>query len=286
MNHPFSVKSLSFAYDKKKGNVIENISFDIPQGSIFGLLGPSGAGKSTTQKILIKLLQEYQGSATYFGKELKTIPQSYYEDIGVGFEMPVHFNKLTGMENLKFFASLYNKHIDLEAMMIRVGLGDAMNQEVGQYSKGMKMRLNFVKALLNDPSVLFLGEPTNGLDPSNARIVKDIILEEKKKGKTILITTHLMQDVEELCDQVAFIAKGKLIETSSPKALKLKYGKRQILVEYEDKNKLETALFSLENLDANVTFQTLLKSSKIITIHSQETSLDKIFIEITGDKHV
>jgi fluoroquinolone transport system ATP-binding protein len=286
MNHPFSVKSLSFAYDKKKGNVIENISFDIPQGSIFGLLGPSGAGKSTTQKILIKLLQDYQGSATYFGKELKTIPQSYYEDIGVGFEMPVHFNKLTGMENLKFFASLYKKHIDLEAMMIRVGLMDAMNQEVGQYSKGMKMRLNFVKALLNDPSILFLDEPTNGLDPSNARIIKDIILEEKKKGKTILITTHLMQDVEELCDQVAFIAKGKLIETSSPKALKLKYGKRQIIVEYEEKNELKSALFSLEKLDANLSFQTLLQSSKIITIHSQETSLDKIFIEITGDKHV
>jgi fluoroquinolone transport system ATP-binding protein len=148
------------------------------------------------------------------------------------------------------------------------------------------MRLNFVKALLNDPSILFLDEPTNGLDPSNARIIKDIILEEKKKGKTILITTHLMQDVEELCDQVAFIAKGKLIETSSPKALKLKYGKRQIIVEYEEKNELKSALFSLEKLDANLSFQTLLQSSKIITIHSQETSLDKIFIEITGDKHV
>ena len=212
--------------------------------------------------------------------------QDYYEDIGVGFEMPVHFNKLTGMENLKYFSSLYKKHIDIEAMMIRVGLGDALHQEVGQYSKGMKMRLNFVKALLNDPSILFLDEPTNGLDPSNARIIKDIILEEKKRGKTILITTHLMQDVEELCDQVAFIAKGKLIETSSPKALKLKYGKRQLIVEYEEKSEFKTALFSLENLDHNADFQTILKTNKIITMHSQETSLDKIFIEITGDKHV
>jgi fluoroquinolone transport system ATP-binding protein len=285
MIYPFSVKDLSFAYSKKKGHVINHISFDIEEGTIFGLLGPSGAGKSTTQKILIRLLQDYEGSATFYGKELKSLPQSYYENIGVGFEMPVHFNKLTGLENLKFFASLYKNHIDYEALMVRVGLADAMHQEVGQYSKGMKMRLNFVKALLNDPKIIFLDEPTNGLDPSNARIIKDIILEEKKKGKTILITTHLMGDVEELCDKVAFIAKGTLLETSSPKALKLKYGKRELIVEYEEKGTLTSANFSMENLHLNQSFHAIIQTNKIVTMHSQETSLDKIFIEITGEKH-
>jgi ABC-type Na+ transport system ATPase subunit NatA len=177
--------------------VVKDLNLVIQPGQIFGLLGPSGAGKSTTQKVLIKLLPGYQGEVLYLGKPLSSWKQNFYEDIGVGFEMPVHFNKLTAMENLKYFSSLYKKHINIEAMMVRVGLGEAMHQPVGQYSKGMKMRLNFVKALLNDPQVLFLDEPTNGLDPSNARIIKDIILEEKKKGKTILITTHLMGDVEE-----------------------------------------------------------------------------------------
>jgi fluoroquinolone transport system ATP-binding protein len=280
----YEIKHLNYRYQSKKDYVVKDLSLSIHQGQIFGLLGPSGAGKSTTQKVLIKLLPGYEGEVLYLGKPLSSWKQNFYEDIGVGFEMPVHFNKLTAMENLKYFSSLYKKHIDMEAMMVRVGLGEAMHQPVGQYSKGMKMRLNFVKALLNNPQVLFLDEPTNGLDPSNARIIKDIILEEKKKGKTILITTHLMGDVEELCDEVAFIADGRLLETASPKSLKLKYGKRELKVEYLEGEKLKQQQFAMDGLDKQVAFQSLLQHNKIITMHSQETSLDQIFIQITGKK--
>jgi fluoroquinolone transport system ATP-binding protein len=280
----YEIKHLNYRYQSKKDYVVKDLSLSIHQGQIFGLLGPSGAGKSTTQKVLIKLLPGYEGEVLYLGKPLSSWKQNFYEDIGVSFEMPVHFNKLTAMENLKYFSSLYKKHIDMEAMMVRVGLGEAMHQPVGQYSKGMKMRLNFVKALLNNPQVLFLDEPTNGLDPSNARIIKDIILEEKKKGKTILITTHLMGDVEELCDEVAFIADGRLLETASPKSLKLKYGKRELKVEYLEGEKLKQQQFAMDGLDKQVAFQSLLQHNKIITMHSQETSLDQIFIQITGKK--
>ena len=280
----YEIKHLNYRYQSKKDYVVKDLSLSIHQGQIFGLLGPSGAGKSTTQKVLIKLLPGYEGEVLYLGKPLSSWKQNFYEDIGVGFEMPVHFNKLTAMENLKYFSSLYKKHIDMEAMMVRVGLGEAMHQPVGQYSKGMKMRLNFVKALLNNPKVLFLDEPTNGLDPSNARIIKDIILEEKKKGKTILITTHLMGDVEELCDEVAFIADGRLLETASPKSLKLKYGKRELKVEYLEGEKMKQQQFAMDGLDKQVAFQSLLQHNKIITMHSQETSLDQIFIQITGKK--
>lgn len=285
MEYAFEINSLNFAYSSKRGNVLHDISLKIPKGSIFGLLGPSGAGKSTTQKILIKLLNDYQGDVRFFGQSLNELGQAYYERIGVGFEMPVHFNKLSGYENMKFFASLYQRHIDFEKLMIRVGLGNAMHQQVGQYSKGMKMRLNFVKALLNDGDVLFLDEPTNGLDPANARILKDIILEEKAKDKTIIITTHLMGDVEELCDEVAFIANGKLLESSNPKALKLKYGVREIKVEYQDKEGLKQHFFPMEKLASDAFFQQLIQEDRIVTMHSQETSLDKIFILITGEDH-
>jgi fluoroquinolone transport system ATP-binding protein len=281
----FAITNLSYRYPKQKKQVLEQVSLTIQEGTIFGLLGPSGAGKSTTQKILTKLLPNYQGDVHYFGQSLKTLSKRYYEEIGVGFEMPVHFNKLTGLENMRFFASLYEQKIDYQSLMIRVGLGEALHQQVGQYSKGMKMRLNFVKALLNNPKVLFLDEPTNGLDPSNARIIKDIILEEKAKGKTILITTHLMNDVEELCDDVAFIVKGKVIETASPKSLKLKYGKRELKIEYVDQNELKVALFPLDQLHLNQQFQTIVEKHKIVTMHSLETSLDKIFIDITGENH-
>lgn len=285
MEYAFEINQLSFAYSSKRGNVLHDISLKIPKGSIFGLLGPSGAGKSTTQKILIKLLTDYQGDVRFFGQPLNELGQAYYERIGVGFEMPVHFNKLSGYENMKFFASLYQRHTDFEKLMIRVGLGNAMHQQVGQYSKGMKMRLNFVKALLNDGDVLFLDEPTNGLDPANARILKDIILEEKAKGKTIIITTHLMGDVEELCDEVAFIANGKLLEASNPKALKLKYGVREIKVEYQEKEGLKQHVFPMEKLATDTFFQQLIQEDRIVTMHSQETSLDKIFILITGEDH-
>jgi fluoroquinolone transport system ATP-binding protein len=285
MANVYEIRGLHYRYSLKNDYVIKDLNLDIQEGQIFGLLGPSGAGKSTTQKVLIKLLPGYEGNVTFKGKPLKTLNQSFYENIGVGFEMPVHFNKLTADENLKYFASLYKKKINYRDLLVRVGLGEAMHQPVGQFSKGMKMRLNFVKALLNDPQVLFLDEPTNGLDPSNARIIKDMILEEKKKGKTILITTHLMGDVEELCDEVAFIANGQLLETASPKSLKLKYGRREVKIEYSEKEQLKSLILPLDGLSNHSLFQTILKDNRIVTMHSQETSLDKIFIEITGKKH-
>lgn len=285
MANLYEIRDLNYRYNIKQDYVVKRLNLDIKEGQIFGLLGPSGAGKSTTQKVLIKLLPGYEGSVLFKGKPLKTLTQTFYEDIGVGFEMPVHFNKLTADENLKYFASLYKKKINYRSLLVRVGLGEAIHQPVGQYSKGMKMRLNFVKALLNDPQVLFLDEPTNGLDPSNARIIKDIILEEKKKGKTILITTHLMGDVEELCDEVAFIAHGELLETATPKSLKLKYGRREVKVEYSDQQQLQSVVLPLDGLSNHGLFQQILKENRIITMHSQETSLDKIFIEITGKKH-
>jgi fluoroquinolone transport system ATP-binding protein len=285
MQPVFEVRNLSYRYRKQSKPVLHGLNLTIQKGQIFGLLGPSGAGKSTTQKILVKLLPGYEGEVNYLGKPLQSYRQNFYEHIGVGFEMPVHFNKLTGLENVRYFASLYQHHTDYQALMIRLGLGDAMNQPVGEYSKGMKIRLNFVKALLNDPEVIFLDEPTNGLDPHNARIVKDLILEQKQLGKTILITTHLMGDVEELCDEVAFIAKGELIETSSPKALKLKYGKRELKIEYLVDNQLQSTLLSLDHLADQAAFMEILKQHTIVTMHSQETSLDKIFIALTGQNH-
>lgn len=284
MEQAFVLRNVNFRYNKKQDNVLCDVSFNVQAGTIFGLLGPSGAGKSTTQKVMIKLLNDYDGEILYFGKPLKSYNKSFFEDIGVGFEMPVLFNKLTAMENLSFFANLYKRKIDYEALLIRVGLGEAKNQQVGQYSKGMKTRLNFVRALINDPKVIFFDEPTNGLDPTNARIIKDIIMELKAAGKTIFISTHLMGDVEELCDEVAFISEGKVLEISTPKALKLRYGKPQIRVEYLKDEVTSQALFPLQDIGANAEFINLLKQYPLLTIHSAETSMEQIFIDVVGKK--
>lgn len=278
----YKITDLRFKYPKNKEDTIKGISFEIKDGEIFGLLGPSGVGKSTTQKLLIKLLRGYEGEVLYKGKDLKSYDSSYFEEIGVGFEMPVHFSKLTAEENLDFFKKLYKSTIDTEDLLKRVGLYDDRNKRIGQYSKGMKVRLNFVRAMLNNPKVLFLDEPTNGLDPKNARIIKEIIKEFKDEGGTVLLTTHLMNDVDELCDRVAFMANGIIAEISTPKDLKLKYGSREVDIEYKDGDSVAKSTFKLDNLGSNHDFINIIKEKEIITIHSKENTLDDIFIKVTG----
>ena len=279
----FQVENLTFRYPGNKEDTIKGISFGIGEGEVFGLLGPSGVGKSTTQKILIKLLDKYKGDVLYKGKSLKSFNKEFYQEIGVGFEMPVHFSKLTANENLDFFKSLYKTRIDTDDLMKRVGLYEHRDKKVNEYSKGMKARLNFVRALVNNPKVLFLDEPTNGLDPKNARIVKDIIKEFKNKGGTVLLTTHLMNDVDELCDRVAFMADGKIAEIDSPKNLKLKHGERKVEVEYiGSSDSLIKEGFDLNTLNTDEAFINIVRTKEIITMHSKETTLDDIFIKVTG----
>lgn len=276
-----TVRNLRYMYPRSKDDTIKGIDFDIKEGEIYGFLGPSGAGKSTTQKILIKLLRGYEGEILYCGKPLSAYSDEFYQDVGVSFEMPISFSKLTAMENLEFFKQLYKNTADVEPLLRRVGLWDDRNKKAGEYSKGMKIRLNFVRALLNNPRFLFLDEPTNGLDPANARIMKDMIREFKQQGGTVFLTSHIMSDVDELCDRVAFIADGKLREEDSPRNLKIKYGKRTVKVEYRENGELKSAEFSMEEIKSPQFF-TLLQEKEIETLHSGETTLEDIFIKVTG----
>jgi len=284
MEKVFEVKNLGYTYKKHDIEAVKDVSFDVRKGEIFGLLGPSGAGKSTTQKIMTKLLKDYRGDIFYFGKDLEAYGNDFFEDIGVGFELPVHFSKLTGRENMDFFARLYQRNGDIDALLKRVGLYGDKDRLVGEYSKGMKMRLNFVRAMLNDPDFLFLDEATNGLDPKNAKIIKDLIREFKDDGGTVLLSTHLMNDVEELCDRIAFITGGVIRETSTPRDLKLKYGRRELHVEYFDNGRTEKQVFDLDAISENEAFMDLIRHKHIETMHSGETSLDEIFIKVTGEE--
>jgi fluoroquinolone transport system ATP-binding protein len=278
----FKVNDLRFTYPKNKEETIKGISFEIGKGEIFGFLGPSGAGKSTTQKILIKLLDQYQGIISYNGSNISELDDSFFENIGVSFEMPIHFSKMTAMENINFFLKLYKKNADVKELMTAVGLWEDRDKMVSEYSKGMKIRLNFVRAMLNDPEMLFLDEPTNGLDPTNAMILKDLIRAFKKRGGTVFITSHIMNDIDQLCDRVAFIVDGQIIEMDSPRNLKLKYGKRIMKVEYKEKGTLVTKEFPMDHIGQNEEFIGILQTKDIETLHSGETTLEEIFIKVTG----
>lgn len=279
----FKVKNLVFKYPKNSDNTIKGIDFEIKQGEIFGFLGPSGAGKTTTQKILVKLLNYEMGEIHFDEKDLKSFNDAFYEEIGVCFEMPISFSKLTAMENLEFFQKLYKNHAEIQPLMERLGLWEDRNKLVGEYSKGMKIRLNLVRALLNKPKMLFLDEPTNGLDPKNSRIVKEIIREFAHNGGTVFLTSHIMSDVDELCDRVAFIADGKIAEIDSPRNLKIKYGKRTVTVEYKENNQTISKVFNMDEIKTEE-FTQLIQNKEIETIHSGETTLEEIFIQVTGVK--
>ena len=277
------VKGLSFKYPKDKKNTIKGVDFSIKKGEILGFLGPSGAGKSTTQKILIGILKGYEGSVKVLGKEIKTWNKDFYERVGVSFEYPNLYHKLSGLENLNFIKSFYKgETIDSIELLSMVGLKDQANLKVAKYSKGMKMRLNFIRALLNNPNIIFLDEPTSGLDPVNAKNIKEIILKEKAKGKSIFLTTHNMTVADELCDRVAFIVDGEIRLIDTPKELKLKYGKRSLKVEYFTNDHTVQEEFNLKDLGYNNKFIELLKKENIKTIHTQEATLEEIFVKTTG----
>lgn len=275
---------LSYTYRGQQLPAVDDISFSVASGEIFGFLGPSGAGKSTTQKILIRLLRGYHGHASINGQELNLLSNDFYNQIGVGFELPNHYPRLTALENLQFFSSFYkNKNSNLMELLEMVGLQEEAHKTTAEFSKGMKMRLNFVRALVHDPEILFFDEPTSGLDPVNARKIKDIILQLRKRGKTIFLTTHNMHDAEELCQRVAFITRGHISLTDSPQNLKLQYGTRKLTLSYGN-GQISSREFPLDKLGDNPEFLSLIRNEYIQSIHSAEATLEEVFIKTTGQK--
>ena len=278
-----SVKDLEYTYPKSKKKAVDGVSFEIKKGEIFGFLGPNGAGKSTTQKVIIGLLKGFKGEVNVFGKNLHNWKTNYYERVGVCFELPNHYQKLTALENLQLFGSFYSqKTIPPMKLLKLVELEKDANTRVGNFSKGMRTKLNFARSLINNPEVLFLDEPTTGLDPISSRLIKRIILKKKELGAAIFLTTHNMTDADELCDRVGFIVEGKLVLVESPKQLKIAHGKKIVKVEYIKNKDLVSEEFNLANLGENKQFIDLLKGGKVQTIHTAEATLEDIFIKATG----
>lgn len=275
------VKNVYFSYTNSP--FIENINFNVGKGEILGFLGPSGAGKSTLQKILTGLLSNYQGEVIVKGTDLVKKDSSFYEDIGIDFEFPSLYEKFTAVENLKFFGSLYSKElVPIDELLEMIGLSNEGNKKVSEYSKGMKSRLNFIKALIHRPDVIFLDEPTSGLDPANSRIMKGIIRKLKEQGKTIIVTTHNMHDAAELCDRVAFIIDGKIKALDTPRNLMKSKDGTKIVYTYYDSDKECSNVVQTSATSSDEQLARLLAENRILSIHSMEPTLEDVFVELTG----
>ena len=276
------VRDLIFSYDRRRV-CLQDISFSVREGEILGFLGPSGAGKSTLQKILCGILRDYQGSVEVLGTQMKQRSDAFFNQIGVDFEFPNLYAKFTGMENLTYFASLYaTPSRDPLPYLERIGLAGDRHQKVAHYSKGMKMRLAFIRALLHDPRLLFLDEPTSGLDPSYSRVMKDMILEQRVEGKTIILTTHNMHDADELCDRVAFIVDGRIVALDTPRALR--GNSRDVAVKYVYRSEAGDREQStkLTDLSVDPVFRAQLEAGTLQHIRTVDPSLEDVFIQLTG----
>lgn len=277
------VEHLSFTYPGAARPTLDALSFSIAKGEVYGLLGPSGAGKSTTQRILMGLLSGFSGKAWVFGQPVAAQGRAYYERIGVSFELPTLYLRLTARENLKLFASLYDRPTrDAMELLALVDLAEAADQRVETFSKGMKMRLNLCRALLHDPELLFLDEPTTGQDPARARLTRELILRLKAEGRTVFLTTHNMAEAAEICDRVGFLAHGRIPVTGTPRALMREYGQRLLEVSVADGAGTETAHFPMEAIGRNEAFLALVASRDVVAMHTLEASLDDVFIRATG----
>jgi len=195
--------------------------------------------------------------------------------------LPNHYQKLSGKENLSLFGTFYPKESlrPAEELFELMGMKESMNDRVETYSKGMKMRLNFMRAIMHDPEILFFDEPTAGLDPVNAHKIKDLIKELRSRGKTIFITTHNMMTADELCDRVSFIVDGKIRITDVPFDLKKAYGQNRVKVIMPDG---EVGEFEMQGLGENSDFLTFIRKGEVSSIQSQEASLEEVFIKVTG----
>jgi ABC-2 type transport system ATP-binding protein len=269
---------------KKYGDfeAVKDISFSVKKGTIFGLLGPNGAGKSTTIKMLTCQFPPTSGTAYIRGLNTVVDATEIKRKIGVVFESQNLYEELSVYENLNFFRCLYGSPKEkISEVLKAIGMETHQKNKIKTLSKGMKQKIMIARALINNPETLFLDEPSSGLDPHSAREIRQMILDLKGQGKTILITTHNMEEADFLCDCLAIIQKGSIIAMDTPGNLKKKYGEDVLRIETVTGDVYESPLNTKASSDI---FKKLSENNQIFLVHSKEATIEDVFIKLTGEK--
>ncbi|MCD4783839.1 MAG: ABC transporter ATP-binding protein [Candidatus Eremiobacteraeota bacterium] len=278
-----SVKNLSKRY--RNIQAIDSLTFEVDRGEIFGFLGPNGAGKTTTIKILTTQIRPDEGEASILGHDVVKESDKAREKIGVVFEEQNIYPRLSVFRNLMFFAGLYGKNREsVEKALDFVKLSHRAKDDAGKLSRGLKQRLLIARALLNDPDIIFLDEPTVGLDPHIARDIRSIFKTLGEQGKTIFLTTHYMEEADELCRRVAIINDGKIVKLDTPSNLKDSIGETKLKIKILDPSgKIEKEeSFAPDSLEGARLIEELIRSKKPYKLDVNRVTLEDVFIHYSG----
>lgn len=284
MNPAIEANSLTRIFKEKEA--VSGITFQVQPGEIFGLLGPNGAGKTTSIRMLTGQIDPSGGSAVVAGCDVVKDRSKLKERIGVVFEEQNLYDRLSARDNLRFNCWIYNlpESRASEALEL-IGLLDRAKDPVRTFSNGMKQRLMVARALLHKPPVLFLDEPTRGLDPIAARDIRAVVRRLAADGTTIFLTTHLLEEADQLCQHIAFLVEGKIVASDTPQQLKLSHGKRSLvltLADPGDPNRLKEISLSMDDPRDQARLSEYMAQGSVRSVHSQEATLEEVFVEIAG----
>ncbi|CUU51128.1 ABC transporter ATP-binding protein [Clostridium beijerinckii] len=278
MENVISMKRVRKEFNKNVA--LQNLSFSVKKGEIFGFLGPNGAGKTTAIKILTSQLIPTSGEVLVLDKNLYVEKFNEFRDIGILSDNNGLYERLTVKDNLMLLAEI-NKvnEKDIDYVLECMNMLKYKNIVIKKLSKGMKQRVMLMQAVLHRPKLLFLDEPTSSLDPGTVLEIHKFLRKINHEGTTIFLTTHNMEEADKLCDRVAFLNNGEIVETGKPEELKLKYASDEIKIKLKDEDKLITVKNNKEGAE---NIQSWMKNGRVLSIHSSEPSLEEIFLHLTG----
>jgi len=303
----YAIKTENLTKKFGEFTAVDNINLKVERGEIFGFLGPNGAGKTTMMRMLCTLIRPTSGTATIDGFDLMKEPNKIREKIGLVSDKMIMYDRMTGWENIVFFARLHHLPEDIikeraEKLLRALGMWEWRNEQIQNYSTGMRQRINVARALVNEPEILFLDEPLLGLDPQTSRVIRKFIKDLSRKGITVVLTTHVMEEMDKLCHRVGIMDHGKLINVETPDGLKRKIEKENVYDIWFREEVSPNFLYSIDAISRiekmngyirvhgnsdmldEVVRNCLKNGCHIQKIKPVEPTIEDVFITLTGDK--
>ena len=275
--HCIEMEGVGLSFGAKR--VLDGLSFSVARGETFGFLGPSGAGKTTTIKLLTRQLRKDAGSVALFGRPIEGATNADYDRIGILSDTSALYDRMTIEQNLRFYARIRGAEpAAVERLIERMGLADGRATLIKNCSKGMRQRAALAAALVHEPELLFLDEPTAGLDPAVRAEVHAMLRQLRAAGTTVFLTTHDMAEAEALCDRVGILDAGHLVACDAPCDLRLRFARNRVVVQTRSRGLVETT----KDAAGAAVLAGLMETGECLSIHSDEPNLEEVFLELTG----